>query len=62
LYNVACIYSISGEIDKAVSMLERSVNAGFGHWNWIENDSDFEPLHNHPGYQALLSRSNTHSR
>jgi serine/threonine protein kinase/Flp pilus assembly protein TadD len=56
LYNVACIYSISGEIDKAVSMLERSVNAGFGHWNWIENDSDFEPLHTNPRYQALLSR------
>jgi serine/threonine protein kinase/Flp pilus assembly protein TadD len=56
LYNVACIYSLSGEIDEAVSMLERSVNAGFGHWDWIENDSDFEPLHTNPRYQALLLR------
>ena len=56
LYNVACIYSLSGEVDEAVSMLERSVAAGFGHWNWIENDSDFEPLHSNPRYKALLER------
>ncbi|MEO5904281.1 MAG: tetratricopeptide repeat protein, partial [Gemmatimonadaceae bacterium] len=62
LYNVACIYSLSGEIDDAVSMLERSVNAGFGHWDWIENDSDFEPLHSHPRYQALLARKHHQSQ
>ncbi|MDO8501477.1 MAG: protein kinase [Gemmatimonadaceae bacterium] len=56
LYNVACIFSLSGEIEEAISMLERSVGAGFGHWSWIENDSDFEPLHSHPRYQALLAR------
>ncbi|HZK78368.1 MAG TPA: hypothetical protein VFC35_05620, partial [Gemmatimonadaceae bacterium] len=59
LYNVACIYSLSGEIDEAVSMLERSVAAGFGHWNWIENDSDFEPLHDNPRYKALLARKSS---
>ena len=56
LYNVACIYSMSGEVDQAVTFLERAVNSGFGHWNWIENDSDFEPLHDLPRFQALLSR------
>jgi serine/threonine protein kinase/Flp pilus assembly protein TadD len=56
LYNVACIYSLSGDIDDAVSMLERSVNAGFGHWDWIENDSDFEALHTNARYKALLER------
>jgi len=55
LYNVACIYSISGEVEEAVTLLERSVAAGFGHWKWIENDSDFEPLHTNPRYQALLA-------
>lgn len=56
LYNVACIYSVSGETDKAITLLERSVAAGFGHWNWIENDTDFEPLRSNPRYKALLAK------
>ncbi len=55
LYNVACIYSTSGEIEEAIGLLERAVAAGFGHWNWIENDTDFEPLRGHPRFQALLA-------
>lgn len=55
LYNVACIYSTSGEIEEAITLLERAVAAGFGHWNWIENDTDFEPLRGHPRFQALLA-------
>ena len=56
LYNVACIYSASGKIDEALTLLERAVNAGFGHWAWIEHDSDFDPLRGHDRYKALLSR------
>ncbi|MEO8193449.1 MAG: protein kinase [Gemmatimonadales bacterium] len=56
LYNVACIYSVSGDVEEAINLLERSVAAGFGHWNWIEHDSDFESLHGHPRFQALLAR------
>ena len=43
------------EVEEAVTLLERSVAAGFGHWKWIENDSDFEPLHSNARYQALLA-------
>ena len=56
LYNVACIYSTSGEAEEAITLLERAVAAGFGHWNWIENDSDFEPLRGNPRFQALLAK------
>ena len=56
LYNVACIYSTSGESDEAISLLERAVAAGFGHWKWIENDSDFDPIRNNPRYEALLAK------
>ncbi len=56
LYNVACIYSSSGEVDESISLLERAVAAGFGHWNWIEHDSDFDPLRASPRYKALLAR------
>ncbi|MGK2963762.1 MAG: protein kinase domain-containing protein [Gemmatimonadaceae bacterium] len=59
LYNVACIYSCSGQVDDAITLLERAVAAGFGHWNWIEHDSDFDPLRSSPRYQALLSKKET---
>jgi serine/threonine protein kinase/Flp pilus assembly protein TadD len=55
LYNVACVYATSGESEEAIALLERSVAAGFGHWKWIENDSDFESLRGHPRFQALLA-------
>ncbi|MBA3340708.1 MAG: protein kinase [Gemmatimonadaceae bacterium] len=58
LYNVACIYSVSGEIEQAITLLERSVAAGFGHWKWIQNDSDFEPLRGHQRFEALLAGRN----
>ncbi len=59
LYNVACIYSCSGQVDQAITLLERAVAAGFGHWNWIEHDSDFDPLRSSPRYQALLAKKET---
>ena len=57
LYNVACIYSTSGETDEAITLLERAIAAGFGHWKWIENDSDFDSLRNHPRYEAMMAKA-----
>ncbi len=54
LYNVACANSMAGEIEKAVIYLEKSVNAGFTDKGWIEHDPDFDPLHSHPRFQALM--------
>jgi len=56
LYNVACMYATSGEAEEAITLLERAVASGFGHWNWIENDSDLESLRGHPRFQALREK------
>jgi adenylate cyclase len=56
LYNVACLYATSGDTDEAITLLERSIAAGFGHWNWIENDSDLASLKGHQRFQALLAQ------
>ena len=56
LYNVACVYANLGEAEKALDCLEQAVANGFGHREWIEHDSDLEPLHASPRYQALLNR------
>ena len=56
LYNVACVYAMLGEKDEAIACLEKSVSNGFGHREWLENDSDLDPLRNDPRFKALLSK------
>ena len=56
LYNVACLNGVAGRAESALDHLERAVQNGFGHREWIEHDPDLESLRSHPRYQALLSR------
>jgi tetratricopeptide (TPR) repeat protein len=53
LYNVACVYALLGLHDSAIDCLERAVQNGFGHWEWIVHDSDLDPLRAHPRFAAL---------
>ena len=53
LYNVACMYSALGREDDAIGCLERAVDKGFGHKEWIDHDPDLKPLRNHPRFQAI---------
>jgi serine/threonine protein kinase/Tfp pilus assembly protein PilF len=56
LYNVACVYTRGGLIDEALGCLEKAVENGFGHREWLDNDSDLDPLRGHPRFQALRAR------
>jgi adenylate cyclase len=54
-YNVACVYSLVGEIEPAFDLLERLLpHANHETKAWIKHDSDFDPLRNHPRYQKVL--------
>ena len=55
LYNVACIYATIGRSGDALDHLERAVGAGYNHKEWLENDSDFESVRNHPRFRAILN-------
>jgi adenylate cyclase len=55
LYNVACGYSMLGELDEAIDCLERAVES-FVNWDWLEHDSDLNPLRSHPRFQKLLAQ------
>jgi len=54
LYNVACTYSMLGKPDDALSCLERAIDGGFGHKEWIEHDSDFNSIRDTPRFRAIL--------
>jgi serine/threonine protein kinase/Flp pilus assembly protein TadD len=54
LYNVACAFGVQGNADRAIELLERAVENGFGHREWIEHDPDLNALHDRPRFKALL--------
>ena len=53
LYNVACTYVALNRYDDALNCLERAVDKGFGHKEWIDHDPDLDPLRQHMRLQAL---------
>jgi TolB-like protein/Flp pilus assembly protein TadD len=56
LYNVACIYSLLGEIEAALDVLESAYELGLRHKGWYENDSNLDPLRAEPRFRAILDR------
>ena len=53
-YNGACFYATAGEIEKALDCLERSIK--FIDTEWMDNDSDLDPLRDEPRFQALMAK------
>jgi tetratricopeptide (TPR) repeat protein len=53
LYNVACTYVALKRTDDAMNCLERAVDKGFGHKEWIDHDPDLDPLRENLRFQAL---------
>jgi serine/threonine protein kinase/tetratricopeptide (TPR) repeat protein len=56
LYNVACAYALGGLKEEAIKGLEQAITNGFGHKEWLENDSDFDSIRGDPRFQALLKK------
>jgi tetratricopeptide (TPR) repeat protein len=54
LYNVACVYALLGELDRAMDCLEKSITHGWGQREWIEHDPDLAPVREHPRFRALM--------
>jgi len=55
LYNAACYYSLAGDVEHAMDLLERACESGGGSRDWIEHDSDLDPLRTNPRFQRLLA-------
>ncbi|MEJ2086284.1 MAG: protein kinase [Acidobacteriota bacterium] len=54
LYNIACVYSVAGEVDRGIDFLERSVEAGAHDLSWFLQDSDLDNLRGDPRFEALI--------
>ena len=57
-YNVACIYAQLGENEQALDCLEASYQNAVSSdsLKWMEEDPYFDPVRDHPRYQALLAK------
>ena len=56
LYNLGCFYAIGGDTDQAFTCLNRAVDLGFAHREWMENDPDMKSLRGNPRWGQLLER------
>ncbi|HET8666663.1 MAG TPA: protein kinase [Terriglobales bacterium] len=62
LYNVACVYALLGESDKAIDCLEKSITRGWEQHEWMEHDPDLASLRDHPRFQALIGHDDLDSK
>jgi serine/threonine protein kinase/tetratricopeptide (TPR) repeat protein len=56
LYNIACGFALEHQTQEALTALNKAIDLGFGHWKWIEHDSDFDSIRNEPGFLEVLAR------
>ena len=56
LYNVACAYSMMGDVERAIELLTEAIDNGFGYRAWLENDNSLEALREDARFKALLNR------
>jgi len=55
-YNVACLFALEGDQTRAISCLQKAVEAGFAHRDWVMNDPDLESLRDSPEFTSLKWR------
>ncbi len=54
-YNLACVYSLVGEGERALDLLEAVVpQSSHYHLLWFQQDSDLDAIRDHPRFCALL--------
>jgi hypothetical protein len=54
-YQVACVYAVLGEMEKAMAWLQRSVDTGNPCWPFFKLDPHLENLRPEPRFQTLVA-------
>ena len=52
-YNLACSYSLAGEMDQAAGALEKALELGYRDFTWLAKDPDLKNLRAHPAFNEL---------
>ena len=55
-YNLACSYSLTLEIGRAVAALNRAIDLGYRDFAWMAKDPDLKSLRDHSAYDEIKMR------
>lgn len=53
-YNAACFYSQMGEKPMAFQSLRTAIAAGYENYEWLQRDTDLDPIRDEPEYGKLM--------
>jgi adenylate cyclase len=56
LYNLACAYSMCGQSEKALDLLEKAMEAGFSDKDWVTSDPELDPIRDEERFLELMER------
>lgn len=54
-YNLGCSYALTNCPDEAFEALAKSIDLGYGDYDWMKSDTDLLSLHEDPRFESLLS-------
>lgn len=54
LYNLACLYAVMDQPDRAMAFLVNSIREGFSAWDHLEHDKDLASLRDREDFKALI--------
>src|SRR5215831_12644617 len=52
-YNLACSYSLTGNVDRAADALEKALQFGYRDFKWLAKDPDQRTLRKHPLFRSI---------
>jgi tetratricopeptide (TPR) repeat protein len=55
-YNLACSYSLTDQVDHAVTALDRALALGYKDFKWLARDPDLRKLRKHPAYRQIENK------
>jgi beta-lactamase regulating signal transducer with metallopeptidase domain len=57
LYNIACVHSLRGDLDAAVTYLDKAIEDGYGNEEHMQQDRDLEKARGHARFPELLRKA-----
>lgn len=54
-YNLSCVHSLSGNIEKSLTALRRAIELGFRHIDHVRQDQDLQAIRTDPRFEAILA-------
>jgi len=55
-YNLACSYSLTGQLDHAATALDQAITFGYRDFIWLAKDPDLSKLRKDPLYKTLREK------